>query len=183
MGVSNLRYAVLCCATRSHSLKLRRVRITEQFRLLGVEFNVILNMPVGIKFIIAVVPPFFQKCLVTPDLQQGLRWPNRSKITVFSRNETVNVGQLINIPTKMRTGHLQKEVYSITALTILLGIPLPCISCSQYDLPSHDTDTQHTVPHITLCKYDTSFVVQVNCLTFVEIQMKNKLSDCSTGRP
>lgn len=30
MGVSNLRHTVLCCATRSHSLILRRVRIIEQ---------------------------------------------------------------------------------------------------------------------------------------------------------
>lgn len=41
MRVSNLRYETLRCATPSHSLKLGRVRITEQFMLLGIEFDVI----------------------------------------------------------------------------------------------------------------------------------------------
>ena len=51
MGVSNLRHA-------SHSLKLGRVTITEQFKLLGIEFNVILNVPVGIQSNIRVIAPF-----------------------------------------------------------------------------------------------------------------------------
>jgi hypothetical protein len=57
MRVSKLRHAVLCCVNRRHSLKLRRVRITEQFRLLGIEFNVILKVPVGIQYNITVVAP------------------------------------------------------------------------------------------------------------------------------
>jgi len=47
MGVYNLRHAVLCSANRNHSLQLRCVRIAEQCRLLGIEFNVILNVPSG----------------------------------------------------------------------------------------------------------------------------------------
>jgi hypothetical protein len=58
MGASKLRHAVLCCANCRHSLKLRRVRITEQFRLLGIEFNVILKVPVGIEYNITVAAPF-----------------------------------------------------------------------------------------------------------------------------
>jgi len=61
MGVSKLRQAVLCCATRRHSLKLLRVRITEQFRLLGIEFSVVLNVPVGIQSNITVAAPFSKK--------------------------------------------------------------------------------------------------------------------------
>jgi hypothetical protein len=36
MGVSNRRHACLCYATSSHGLKLRLVRITEKFMLLGI---------------------------------------------------------------------------------------------------------------------------------------------------
>jgi len=68
MGAYNVRHAVLCCANCSHCLKLSCVRIAEQYRQLVIEFNVILNVPVGIQSNMTVVAPFSKKC-GNPNLQ------------------------------------------------------------------------------------------------------------------